>query len=138
MTTPTAPIGSVMMIDDNSIDQTLCKRLILRSGLVDEFIGFLSAEAALEHLRASDLPAVDAILLDINMPRMDGFQFLEAATQELGDKFARVVVMMLTTSLDHEDRRRVRSFPVVREYCNKPLQPEHLQRLVDLLNGAND
>ena len=129
-------IPSLMLIDDSEFDQRLCKRLIDRSGLVREFKSFLSAEDALQHLKHSDLPAVDAILLDINMPRMDGFEFLETAIEELGDKFARVVVMMLTTSLDPRDQDRARQFSVVKDYCNKPIAPEYLVKLAAAL--AND
>jgi CheY-like chemotaxis protein len=126
-------IGSIMLIDDNEIDQRLCKRLIDRSGFVGEFIGFLSAEEALEYLRDSDLPAVDAILLDVNMPRMDGFEFLEAATHELGDRFAKIVIMMLTTSLDPRDQERARRLSVVNEFCHKPLEMKYLEKLADNL-----
>ena len=131
------PIGSVMLIDDSAVDQKLCQRLIMRSGLVETFIGYLSAEEALDHLRRSELPAVDAILLDINMPRMDGFEFLEVATQELGDRFALIVVMMLTTSLDPEDKKRARQFSVVKDYCNKPLMLSYLERLAEQLEGKS-
>ncbi|ABF63562.1 response regulator receiver protein [Ruegeria sp. TM1040] len=132
-----SPIGSIMLIDDNEIDHRMCKRVVERSGLVGEFITFLSAEEALDHLRqAGDRPVVDAILLDVNMPRMDGFEFLETATAELGERFARVVVMMLTTSLNPRDKERAQQFSVVRDYCNKPLIIEYLQRLADIL--AND
>ena len=126
-------IGSIMLIDDNEIDQMICKRLINRSGMVGELISFLSAEEALEHLRNSELPAVDAILLDVNMPRMDGWEFLEAATRELGTPFARIVVMMLTTSLDPRDLERARKFSVVRDYCNKPLMMAYLEKLAAIL-----
>ena len=133
-TTKSPPIGRLMLIDDNQIDQMLCERLIKRSGLVDEFIGFLSAEEALEYLREADLPAADALLLDINMPRMDGFQFLEVATEELGEKFARIVVMMLTTSLDPKDQARAAEFSMVKDYCNKPLLMDYLEKLAILLH----
>ena len=128
------PIGSVMLIDDSEIDQMISKRLIERSGMVGQFIGFLSAEAALEHLKNTDLPAVDAILLDVKMPRMDGWEFLEAATSELGESFARIVVMMLTTSLDPRDQERAQQFSVVKDYCNKPLLQDYLERLAVILN----
>ena len=127
------PIGSIFLIDDNTIDQKLYKRIIDRSGMVGAFTGFLSAEEALEHLRRSDHPAADAILLDINMPRMDGFEFLEAATAELGDQFAKMVVMMLTTSIDPRDEERARQYSVVKDYCNKPLTLEYLKTLAEIL-----
>ena len=111
----------------------LCRRLVKRSGLVDNVIGFLSAEDALEYLRSQTLPAADAILLDINMPKMDGFEFLDAATRELGARFARIVIMMLTTSLNPYDQERARQYSVVKDYCNKPLLLEYLERLADEL-----
>ncbi|MDF9301593.1 response regulator [Tritonibacter mobilis] len=129
-----SPIGSIMLIDDNEIDHHMCKRVVERSGLVGEFIQFLSAEEALDHLRqAGDRPVVDAILLDVNMPRMDGFEFLETATAELGEHFARVVVMMLTTSLNPRDKERAAQFAVVKDYSSKPLLIEYLQRLAEIL-----
>lgn len=118
-----------MLIDDNQVDQLLSERLINRSGLVQNFLSFLSAEEALEYIRSSEQPAADAILLDINMPRMDGFEFLEAATQELGDRFARIVVMMLTTSLDPKDREKARAYAVVKDYINKPLMMEYVEKI---------
>ena len=131
-------IGTVILIDDSEVDQYLCERLVTRSGMVDRFVGFLSAEEALEHLRGSELPAADAILLDINMPRMDGFEFLDAATAELGDRFAKIVVMMLTTSLDPRDQNRAQQYTVVKEYCNKPLAAEHLERLAAFLRDDSE
>ena len=133
--TKTKPlIGTLMIIDDNEVDQKLCRRLVKRSGLVENVLGFLSAEDALGYLRSQTLPAADAILLDINMPKMDGFEFLDTATRELGERFARVVIMMLTTSLNPYDQERARQCPVVKDYCNKPLLLEYLERLAAELN----
>jgi CheY-like chemotaxis protein len=72
------------------------------------------------------------IFLDINMPRMNGFEFLEAATERLGPEFAKIVVVMLTTSLIEKDRERAATFPVVRRFINKPLTVEHLQDVAQL------
>lgn len=130
---PHPPIGVVMIIDDNAVDQELYGRLIKRSGLVATVLSFLSAEDALAHLVARADPAPDAILLDINMPRMDGFDFLEAAVASLGDQFAAVVIMMLTTSLDPRDVERAKRYSVVKDYCDKPLTMAHLERLAALL-----
>ena len=123
------PIETLMVIEDNSVDQMICRRIIKRSGMVRKLYPFVYANDALDFLKTKDRPVIDAILLDINMPRMDGFEFLEAATRQLGDNFARMVVVMLTTSLDPRDAKRAENFSVVREYFNKPLVLEHLERI---------
>ncbi len=126
------------MIDDDSIDHKLCRRLVERSGLVEDFVGFLSAEEALEHLRDETQQPVDVILLDVNMPRMSGFDFLEAATSQLGAEFAQIVVVMLTTSLDPKDEERARSFSIVRDFCHKPLLIQHLERIHAMVCASAD
>jgi len=124
-----------MLIDDNEDDQMVYRRIIKRSGLVENFHQFFLAEEALTFLRDQACPAIDAILLDINMPGMDGFQFLEAATNEFGDSFARVAVVMLTTSLLEDDKQRASQYAIVKDYLNKPLEQAHLEKIDRMLRG---
>ena len=126
-------IESLMLIDDNAIDQKMYKRLVDRSGLVRNLFPFMSAEEALEFLRKRNGQSVSAILLDINMPRMDGFEFLEAATRDLGNSFADIVVVMITTSVAAHDKERAREFAVVKDYVAKPLGEEDLRRIDQML-----
>lgn len=123
----------VLLIDDESVDQYLYQRIIERSGLVERTVSFMAADRALEHLRTHPEEEVDAIFLDINMPRMNGFEFLEQATKELGERFAKVCIVMLTTSLNPEDETHARSFPVVRDFINKPLTVEDVRRVAGLV-----
>ena len=125
-------IGTLMMIDDNAIDQMLYKRIVKRSGVAEKVISFNLAEDALAHLQANLDNLPDMILLDINMPRMDGFEFLEAANHTFGAQFS-VVVVMLTTSLDPRDMERARSFDAVKRYIDKPLTVEQLNDLRTLV-----
>jgi len=131
--TPLPLIGTLMVIDDSKIDHRMVGRIVEKSGIVGQMLNFVWAEEALEYIRSTPPPAADAIILDINMPRMDGFEFLEAASDEFGEDFARVVVMMLTTSLDPRDVARAETFPVVREFCHKPLIEAHLKKIAALL-----
>jgi len=132
LTTTKTKIGSIMLIDDNKIDQMMYDRIIKRSGVVETTMPFFLATDALEYLKSDGAKMPDLILLDINMPRMDGFEFLEAAVAAFGDGFAPVVVM-LTTSLDPKDEARAGQFSVVRDYLNKPLTDEHLAHLMTLV-----
>lgn len=131
-------IPTILLIDDEAFDQKMYQRVILRSGLVGKTLSFLYADEALAFLVRQDHGPADVILLDINMPRMNGFEFLAAATDQLGATFARVVVVMLTTSLEPSDRERAKGFSAVRGFINKPLTAEHLSEIADLLDNAND
>lgn len=133
----TKPIKLAILIDDNEIDQRFYNRVLQRSGLVEEVLTFTLAEDALAHLTVSRGLEVDVIFLDINMPRMDGFEFLEAATDQFGSQFAKVVVAMLTTSLNPADRDRAESFEVVKDFIDKPLTVEHVENIVKLLQGSH-
>lgn len=133
MTTLSGSIETLLLIDDNELDQMLYKRIIERSGLVDQTLSFYYAEEALAFLERDRDFRVDVILLDINMPRMDGFEFLQAATERLGENFAKAVVVMLTTSLDPKDVERANSFSAVKDFLNKPLTAEHLKQISRLL-----
>jgi CheY-like chemotaxis protein len=77
----------------------------------------------------------DVIFLDINMPRMNGFEFLAAAQDLLGAAALPPVVMMLTTSLDPRDRVRASAFAAVKSYINKPLTEAHVGQALDLVNA---
>jgi CheY-like chemotaxis protein len=128
-------LGRVMMIDDEEIDQMIYKRTLIKSGLTDDVIGFTSAEDALEYLAGDKMQKVDLILLDINMPRMTGFEFLEAVRQRIGMAFNIPIVMMLTTSLNPRDKARAAEFEIVKAYVNKPLHADTLQDAVNILDG---
>ncbi|MEM7706634.1 MAG: response regulator [Pseudomonadota bacterium] len=131
-------IGSMVMIDDDETDQYLYRRIIERSGLVATLNFFSLAEDALAHLRRNDRPRVDLITLDINMPRMDGFEFLDQAQAEFGPRFERSVVVLLTTSLNPADRSRALAFPMGRDILNKPLTSQNVATLADVCREATD
>ncbi|TMM55636.1 response regulator [Sulfitobacter sabulilitoris] len=124
-----------MLVDDSTLDNKLHARVINRTGLAKTVLTFSMAEDALAYLREPGAIPVDLILLDINMPRMDGFEMLEATVREFGDAFDPSVVVMLTTSLDPRDQERARSFSAIKDYFQKPLTTDRFTELVEALNG---
>lgn len=125
------PPETIILVDDNRIDNKLHSRLIKRSGLAKNILCFETGEQVLEYLRSPGALPVDLMFLDINMPRMTGFEFLEAAGGEFGNAFAPSVIVMLTTSMDPLDRERAENFPVIRDYIMKPLNGDEFHRVLD-------
>ncbi len=129
-------LGRVMLIDDERFDRMMYQRIIGRSKLAQDIVEFSYAEDALAYLADPAQPQVDLILLDINMPRMSGFEFLEAADAQLGVEFRAAVVIMLTTSLSPDDQDRAAGYPAVRGYFNKPLEQLYLDQAVEICASA--
>ena len=125
-----AKLKQVVLIDDSVADNFLHRMVIEDTGLVEEIVEFQYAEKALEYLRDREPPPVDLIFLDINMPRMNGFEFLEEYAKLPEERQARMVVTMLTTSLNPEDEERARRCGTVKGYLTKPLMEEAFVALV--------
>lgn len=126
-------ISNVMLVDDEEFDQMIYKRVLERSGIVENIHPFFYAEDALSFLKSTERPQIDVIFLDINMPRMSGFEFLEIAKSELDADFADAVIVMLTTSLDPSDQARAARYEIVRDFINKPLTVEHVKNVQSLI-----
>jgi len=131
---------TVMLIDDSEADLLFSHIIVGRSGLCDDVLQFDCARAALAHLQTPAGRDIDMILLDINMPGMDGFQFLDA-WQSLPAATRRPVVVMLTSSPDPHDRQRAEAYGCVRGYVVKPIglaAARQLQTLLPAASGARE
>lgn len=129
-------IENLMLIDDDHADLKQFKRVLARTGLAGRVTAFDDASEAFDYLAQNADATVDAIFLDINMPRMNGFDFLEKATAELAQRLAGTIVLMLTTSADPGDQQRAQQFNIVRGYLTKPLHEEDIRHAVRLLAKA--
>lgn len=117
-----------MIIDDSHIDRFIAERILKRSFFAEEILMMESAIDALEYLRAQDriddLPQV--IFLDIRMPEMDGFEFLERYN-ELPDTVKRnVTIVMISSSANLNDHIRAQRNQYVYSFLEKPLDMEKL------------
>ncbi len=126
-------LNKVLVIDDDEINNFVCAKVISRSGYADEVKTFLSGQEGLDYLdnakNSHDTSAPDLILLDINMPSMDGWEFLEVYKRMI-DKFDRQpVLLMLSSSVYEEDIEKANQYPEVSDYIIKPLTPERLENL---------
>lgn len=132
--------GRLILIDDSEIDLGIYRRIIARVDQSVEVICFTTAEEALAHIATSPAPVADVILLDISMPRMDGFAFLEILMSRYAAKVAATSVVMLTASDDRMDQARAAEFDIVKDYAVKPLTPADIGMLLALMvpSGTHD
>ena len=129
-------LNKVMVIDDSDADLLYTSIILERSGSAEQVLPFGSAADALAFLDTPEGATVDVILLDINMPEMNGFAFLEAYERACSSRERHPVVVMLTSSPDPTDRARALSFSSVRSYVVKPIDKLSAQGLAAVVEQA--
>lgn len=119
-----------MIIDDNDGDQFYAKVIIEKFDPKIEILQAYDGQEALDML--ADIPKQpDVIFLDINMPRMDGHEFLKV-NDERKEKTS-AIILMLTSSDQEKDRDRSMAYQSVRGYITKPLEVINLEEAEKLL-----
>lgn len=121
-----------MVIDDNQIDLYIAEMVMQTTKFAEKVICMSSAKEALAYLKPlyesqEELP--DLIFLDINMPEMTGFDFLNEYQHLAENIRKKCIIMMLTTSLDEDDRTQAEGNQFVRKFLNKPLDRDKLDLL---------
>jgi CheY-like chemotaxis protein len=129
----------VLIIDDDPILIMVCTRLMKITGFSEEVMAAREGKEAVEMLKnligqpAEALPAV--ILLDINMPVMNGWEFLEEYLQIIDQFNAIIPVFMLSSTIDQADFDKAKSYHVVKGFYSKPLTKENLYEIEGLVKG---
>lgn len=119
----------IVLIDDDATTNYLNKLIIERSKLVDEVLTFDSAEAALVFFSQSNSEEDEAlVLLDVNMPVMNGWQFLDHYQAMNGTRSNKIVI--LTSSINPADKQLAEEKANVMDYKSKPLSVDMLNELV--------
>lgn len=133
------PIRSLCVIDDDVIYQFAVKLSLNQLRLARQVHTFSNGELARDFFIASKnepeaLP--DVILLDINMPVMDGWDFLDWFKDFKHELPGHIAIFMVSSSIDQRDVAKARSYAEVREYLAKPLTEGSFYEMVELWKGA--
>jgi two-component system chemotaxis response regulator CheY len=120
-------MSKVFIIDDDPIHQRIAQIMIAKHELFDGYTSYTEAERALEYLKSNGknseaLP--DVILLDLNMPVIDGWDFLEAFEKFQSELSKTIRVFIVTSSVDEKDKLRSQTFSFVKGFISKPLSPD--------------
>jgi CheY-like chemotaxis protein len=139
LTKPGSFTSNVLLIDDNDIDNFINERMVRGCRFADVVYVNTSTRSAIEFLRNLTVnPNIQqdvyptVIFLDINMPILDGFQFLEELEKYDSDFVKQLKVVMLTSSINPEDEEKARKSKLVKDFLHKPLTEDSLKKLMNL------
>lgn len=124
------------IVDDDEIYQYTIKKTIKSLNLANSIIAFSDGEEALNFMienlnKDEELP--DIILLDINMPIMDGFQFMEEYIKIKPKLGKKIIIYMVSSSVDIADIERAKRISEISDYIIKPIKQGRIKSIIDEL-----
>lgn len=123
------------IVDDDTMYTSILAKMIKVKKACNNLMIFGNGAEALEYLQfaieeAKNVP--DVILLDINMPIMDGFDFLEAYISLVPQLPKDITIYMITSSVHDADREKAETFNQISKFIVKPITMEEIERLFDI------
>ena len=123
----------ICLIDDDEIYQFTAQKSIESTGLAQKIIAFSDGQQALDYLtqnmvNVGELP--DVVFLDINMPYLDGWGFLEGFKELDGKMGKEITIYMVSSSVLEEDIAKAKTFGKVKGYVIKPITPSKFSQVI--------
>ena len=127
-------LNCILLIDDDEPTNFLSGMLIEEANCSRHVQVIQSGKEALKYLTGSkpdsSLPYPDLIFLDINMPAMDGWEFLDEYKALIKEHHKKIIIIMLTTSINPDDALRAYGMPEVSGFESKPITIEKLDKIL--------
>ena len=131
---------SILLVDDDEINNFISIKLIKKALVNTEIMACLNGKFAIDQLLElqqqgpEKLP--DYILLDINMPIMNGWEFLDEFNRLNIDPQGKCKIYIISSSVFSNDINKARSYPLVKDFISKPLNVEKITELFKIENPA--
>jgi CheY-like chemotaxis protein len=126
-------LNCILLIDDNKPTNFLHELVIKNRACAEKVVSVESGQEALDFLTKKvdgSYEQPDLIFLDINMPGMNGWEFLEKYKQLNTNQQGKVIVVMLTTSINPDDMEKAKEIENISDFMRKPLTPELLESVL--------
>lgn len=120
---------SFLLVEDDDIFNFIHNQLILQTYPNAKITIFKYAQQALDYLQTNSDSMPDVIFLDLNMPEMNGFEFIEHLIYDFDQKCLNTKLFLVSSTLDHRDKERAKSYFCVNGLIDKPLTTDFLASL---------
>ncbi|SFF06728.1 response regulator [Flavobacterium xueshanense] len=134
-------LDQILCVDDDPITLMLCKKVIIKSSFSNEIITSQNGEEALSYFNTikhinnknKPIPQPQLIFLDLNMPVMGGWEFLDHFNSQEFAEFSTIKVIVLSSTIDPEDLEKSKQYPMVVDFLSKPISQSMLEYLKNKL-----
>jgi CheY-like chemotaxis protein len=130
-------LKTILCVDDDPITLMLCKKVIKKAEFSEEVLFANNGQEAIDLFQAladknqineiSELPQL--IFLDLNMPVMSGWEFLDLFKNTISNKFSQTKVIILSSTIDPADYNKAKQYDIVSHFLSKPITVEMLENL---------
>lgn len=125
-------LDTILFIDDDPITLMLCKMVISKASFSKEIATAKNGEEALQYFdklneTEEEKGVPQLIFLDLNMPVMGGWEFLDSFSTDKYSKYNSIKVIILSSTVDPEDMKKSKGYPMILDFLSKPISKEMLE-----------
>lgn len=132
-------VAKAGIVDDDQIYQLVMKRTMEQSGIVKSIVQFYDGEEAIVFFKQqaeSEHELPELLLLDINMPYMNGWQFLDEFIKLKFSNNYKLTIFIVTSSTTQEDRQKAQEYSIISGFHIKPVTKDKFKEMLDYVTNA--